>query len=59
MKEKIIVPLEAGNATIIPSDDSIFQIVVTLDGIKYEFNSSPAGIDSCSIDGGKIKEYRK
>lgn len=57
MAEQVIVPFDSGNATIVPGDDDKFKIVVTSNGIKYEFNATPAGIESFSIDGGQIKTY--
>ena len=57
--ENIKVPFDSGNATIIPSDGKEFKIVITTNGVKYEFDSIPAGIKSVSIDGGKIKNYEK
>ena len=57
LMDKIIVPFDSGNASIIPSDDKEFKIIVTSNGIKYEFSASPIGIESFSIDGGQIKKY--
>ena len=59
MAEQVIVPFDSGNATIIPEDDGKFKIVVTSNGIKYEFGATPAGIESFSIDGGQTKMYSK
>lgn len=57
--ENIKVPFDSGNATIIPSDDKDFKIIVTSNGVKYEFDATPVGIKSVSIDGGKVKKYEK
>ncbi len=59
MGENVIVPFESGNAMIIPSDGKNFKIVITSNGVKYEFNATPAGIDSFSVDGGITKNYEK
>lgn len=57
MADQVIVPFDSGNATIVPVDDGKFTIVITLNGIKYEFDATPAGIESFSIDGGQTKTY--
>lgn len=58
-KQQVIVPFDSGNATIIPTDGADFKIVITSNGIKYEFFATPAGIDAFSIDGGQVKTYSK
>ncbi len=57
MENNVIIPFDSGNATIIPKDEGEFTIVITMKGIKYEFNSSPVGIESFSVDGGIIKNF--
>lgn len=56
-KEKIIVPFDNGNATVTFDEDDLMNIIVTSNGIKYEFEATPAGIESYKIDGGKKKKY--
>lgn len=60
MDEKVTtIPFDSGNATVEPKDGAKFKITVSTNGIKYEFEASPAGIESFSIDGGKINNYSK
>ena len=58
-ENKVIIPFDSGKATIVPGENSKFKIIITKNGIEYEFNASPAGIESFSIDGGKVREYRR
>lgn len=59
MKKQVVVPFDSGNATIIPGDGEKFKIIIKSKGIKYEFNASPVGIESFSVDGGHVQEYMK
>lgn len=58
-KEKIIVPLDKGNATVAWEEDDLMKITITSNGVKYEFEATPAGIESYSIDGGIKRNYTK
>lgn len=58
-KEKIIIPFDSGNATIVPDDGNNCRIIITSNGIKYEFDASPVGIEAFSIDGGVLKKYER
>ena len=58
-KEKLVVPFDMGNATVNFSDEDALNIVITSNGIKYEFESNPVGIVSYQIDGGKRTEYKR
>lgn len=57
--KKTVVPFDSGNATIISEDEKSIQIVITSNGVKYEFYATPTGIEAFSIDGGKRTEYKK
>lgn len=56
--KKIIVPFDIGNATVLQAEGGMMNIMVTANGVKYEFEANPAGITSYCIDGGKKKEYK-
>lgn len=57
--KKIVVPFDAGNATVLLGENDTMDIIVTSNGIKYEFEANPACITSYRIDGGKKTEYKK
>lgn len=56
-KENIIVPFDNGNATVTFGEEDLINIIVTSNGIKYEFEATPVSIESYRIDGGKKKKY--
>ena len=58
-KEKLVVPFDMGNATVNFSDEDAVNIVITSNGIKYEFEANPVGIVSNQIDGRKRTEYKR
>lgn len=58
-KDKFIIPFDMGNATVNYSEDDMVNIVITSNGIKYEFEANPVGIISYQIDGGKRNEYKR
>lgn len=58
-KEKRIVPFDHGNATVIFDEDDLMNIIITSNGVKYEFEATPSGIMSYRIDGGKKKIYAR
>ena len=56
-KEQIIVPFDKGNVMVILGEDDLMKIIVTSNGIKYEFEATPVGIESYKVDGGVKKNY--